>query len=79
MAVAGSHTWPFDRQPAAVETELACSLTPAMTAAAVLSAVPGAAQLRRIALHHIGQSRHPGRQAETLEASADISPSLFNT
>jgi hypothetical protein len=54
-------------------------LSPAMTAAAVLSAVARAAQVRRVALHHLGQRRHPCRQAETLEARTDISPSLFNT
>jgi hypothetical protein len=77
-AVAGSHTGPFDRHLAAVETELACSLSPAMTAAAILSAVARAAQLRRVALHHIGQGRDPRRQTETLEARADISPSLVD-
>jgi hypothetical protein len=31
-----------------------------MTAAAVLSAVAPAAQVRRVMLHHIGQRRDPG-------------------
>jgi hypothetical protein len=79
VAVPDSHTWPFDRHLAAVEAELACSLSPAMAAAVILSAVARAAQIRRVALHHIGQRRDPRRQAEPLEARADIPPSLFNT
>jgi len=68
----------FDRYLAAVETELACRLSPAMTAPAVLSAVAPAAQLRRVTLHHIGQRRDPGGHAETLEARADIPPGLYD-
>jgi hypothetical protein len=78
VAVAGSHTGPFDRHLAAVETELAGRLPPAMTAATVLSAVAPAAQVRRVTLHHIGQRHYPSGQAEALEARADIPPSLFD-
>src|SRR4051812_43630738 len=77
VAVAAAHTGPFDRYLAAVETELACRLSPAMTAPAILSAVAPAAQLRRVTLHHIGQRRNPGGHAETLEARADIPPGRF--
>lgn len=78
VAVAGSHTGPFDRHLAAVETELARRPSPAMPFLAVLTAVTRTAQFGAVAFHHLDQGRDARRQAEPLEARADISPSLFD-
>src|SRR5208282_2635787 len=63
---------------AAVKPDPPLRLAPAMTRPAILSAVASAAEIGRIPLHHLAQSSDTRRQAEPIEARANLLPSLFD-
>jgi hypothetical protein len=77
-AVASAHTGAFDLDLAPVKADLSLGLPPAVTRLVLGSAMAGAAQPRRILLHHVGQGGDACRQAEALEARPDLLPSLFD-
>jgi hypothetical protein len=58
-----------------MKADLALGLPPTMPRLALGAAIAGAAQPRRILVHHLAQGGDARRQAEALEARADLLPS----
>ena len=61
-----------------MEADLPRGLAPAVPIPSVGAVVAGTAHLGRILLQHAGQGREAGRQAEALEARANLLPGIFD-
>src|SRR5208283_3884230 len=74
-AVPAAHARAFHLDLAAVKSDLAFRLAPAVSGLAPVPAVARAAQLPGVLFHHAGQRRQAGVQTEALEAGSNFPPS----
>ena len=77
-AVAATYAGPLELDLTPMEADLPRGLAPAVPIPSVGAVVAGTAHLGRILLQHAGQGREAGRQAEALEARANLLPGIFD-